>query len=374
MPRSLVNLLKVAAVPVVLYVFLFSIHLLGSSFKLFGEGFAEGLLTTTANPIIGLMIGILATSIVQSSSTTTSIVVGMVGSGVLGVGSAVPIIMGANVGTTITNTLVAVGQIGRREEFRRAFAGATVHDFFNLMAVAIFLPLELATGYLQKTAEATSGLLAGVGGAKWPNPIQEALQPTLHGFQDLLLGLGLDGRWMATAMLLFALVLMFLSLHWIVRLMKSLMLGTVERIFHRVIARNVLIAIAMGAVMTVFVQSSSITTSLMVPVIGAGVLTVAQVFPLTLGANIGTTITALLASLAVERPEGTVIALCHLFFNFSAVLLVFIIPVLRRIPIALAEGLAERATENKWYIPGYLGVVFFGIPGVFLLLHRWFGG
>ena len=118
-----------------LYIFLLSIGMMGAAFKGFGKGFAEVLLNTTNNSFVGLFIGILATSLVQSSSTTTSIVVGMVASGVLTLGNAVPIIMGANIGTTVTNTLVSLGHVTRREEFKRAIAGATVHDFFNIICV-----------------------------------------------------------------------------------------------------------------------------------------------------------------------------------------------------------------------------------------------
>ena len=372
MNRTYHNILRVILFLVVLYLFLLSIQLMGQSFKLFGTAFAEGLLTTTSNPFVALMIGILATSLMQSSSTTTSIVVGLVGSGTLSVAHAVPIIMGANVGTTVTNTLVSVGQVSRKDEFRRAFAGATVHDIFNILAVVIFFPLEMATGYLQRGAEFLQGIFGSAGGAHLPNPVKAVLKPAVRGIMDVLeVGLGIHGNLEATLILILALVLLFWMLHSIVRLMKSLMLGTIERIFHRVIARNAVIAIVMGMVMTVLVQSSSITTSLMIPLIGAGILTLRQVFPLTLGANIGTTITGILASLAVDRPEGTVIALCHLLFNLSGVILVYAIPWLRRIPLVLAEKLAERASENKWYIPFYVGTVFFLIPGLFMGIYRW---
>jgi len=105
-------------VGVLLYLFLVSIGLMGAAFKGFGKGFAENLIRTTSNPFVGLFVGILATSVVQSSSTTTSIVVGMVGSGVITVGSGVYIVMGANIGTTVTNTLVSLGHFTRRDEFR----------------------------------------------------------------------------------------------------------------------------------------------------------------------------------------------------------------------------------------------------------------
>lgn len=65
---------------------------------------------------------------------------------VLSVRVAIPIIMGANIGTSVTNTIVSLGQSGDRNQFRRAFGGATVHDMFNWLSVVILLPLELISG------------------------------------------------------------------------------------------------------------------------------------------------------------------------------------------------------------------------------------
>lgn len=105
--------MRLAALLGLLYLFFISIGLIGDAFKLTGKGFAESLLQTTADPLVALFIGILATAVMQSSSTTTSIVVGMVGGGVLSVANAIPIIMGANIGTSVTNMLVSVGHIQR---------------------------------------------------------------------------------------------------------------------------------------------------------------------------------------------------------------------------------------------------------------------
>ena len=136
-----------------IYVFLLSIKLLGHSFKLFGQDFAETLLIMTSNPFAGLMIGIVATSLIQSSSTTTSIVVGLVAGGALTLDNAIPIIMGANIGTTITNTLVSMGHITRRVEFQRAFSASVVHDFFNICAVILFFPIEINFHIIGKSAQ-----------------------------------------------------------------------------------------------------------------------------------------------------------------------------------------------------------------------------
>jgi sodium-dependent phosphate cotransporter len=169
--------IQLALLLVLLYVFLLSIALLSKSFGLFGKDTALALLATVESPAVGLLIGILATSLIQSSSTTTSVVVGLVGSGVIPVLSAIPVIMGANVGTSITNTLVSMGHIARKAEFRRAFAAATVHDMFNLCAVALLFPLQVATNFIGRIAVWLETLLEGVGGLTFASPLKLATKP-----------------------------------------------------------------------------------------------------------------------------------------------------------------------------------------------------
>ena len=100
------------------------------------------------------MIGIIVTVLVQSSSTSTSIIVGLVSTG-LPVKTAIPMVMGANIGTSVTNTIVSFTQMSEREEFKRAFAAATVHDMFNWLTVIILVLVEsvtssaAGTGYLE---------------------------------------------------------------------------------------------------------------------------------------------------------------------------------------------------------------------------------
>ena len=89
------------------------------------------------------MIGILGTVLVQSSSTFSAIIVAAIGSG-LPIRWSVPMIFGANIGTSVTNTLVAMTQIGNRDEFERAFSAATVHDMFNWATVIILFTVEVS--------------------------------------------------------------------------------------------------------------------------------------------------------------------------------------------------------------------------------------
>ena len=124
-----------------------------------------------------------------------------------------------------------------------------------------------------------------------------------------------------------------------------------------------------GVIITIMVQSSSITTSLVVPLAGAGVLTLRQIFPFTLGANIGTTVTALLAALT-----GTVSALVagfsHLLFNIFGILIIYGIPPLRRIPLAFAENIADVAVSKKYVPILYLLTIFVIIPFCIIYFGR----
>ena len=128
-------------------------------------------------------------------------------------------------------------------------------------------------------------------------------------------------------------------------------------------------AMLMGLLITVAVQSSSITTSLLVPLIGAGIVPLESAFAATMGANIGTTITALLASLT-GTPQAVTVALVHLLFNISGILIIYPVKAIRHIPIRLAQGLARRTAEKKYYAFLYMIGVFFIMPLVFVLIDK----
>ncbi|MCB9897759.1 MAG: Na/Pi symporter [Planctomycetes bacterium] len=357
---------------VLLYGFLVAIGLMDGAFKLLGEEHAGGLFQGVTNPFAGLAVGILATVLVQSSSVTTSTIVALCGSGQLQLELAVPMIMGANIGTTVTNTLVSVGSVRRSVEFRRAFACATVHDVFNFCSVAVLLPLELATGYLRHTAVWLADHLhhLGSGGGTFNSPIKVAVKAGSKAITGVLGGLGLEGGYLAAALLVLAIALIFACLMLITKNMRVLLVARIEAAMNEVLGRSGLLAIAVGIAITVAVQSSSITTSLLVPLCAAGVLRLENAYPITLGANIGTTVTAILASLAAEGSTGLAIALVHLLFNVSGTLLFFPIPALRRIPIRSARRLAVLAVENKFVLVAYLSAIFVLLPILGILVFR----
>lgn len=352
---------KLVVLASLLFLFFLGLDLMGLSFKLFGKGFAERLIQTTSNPFVGLFIGVLATSLVQSSSTTTSMTVAMVGAGALTVEGAVPIVLGANIGTSVTNTIVSLGHISRPEEFRRAFAGATVHDFFNWVAVLIFMPLEVFFHALSRVAHAIEQVLEGVGGIAMFDPLKAVVRPISTRIAALVWDSGM-------LTLLLGILAIILALKYLVTFLKSILASKAEEVLHRTLFRSALSAAAAGALITAMVQSSSITTSIVVPLVGAGVLTLEQVFPFTVGANVGTTVTALMASLAVADPSAVTVALTHFCFNLMGGIIIYGVPPIRAIPLFLARRLGNLAARNRVAAVLYVLIVFFGIPLLLLFL------
>jgi sodium-dependent phosphate cotransporter len=353
-----------------LYLFLVAIQLFGDAIKKLGANAAASLVTGLENPFAGLSVGILATVLVQSSSVTTSLIVGMVGTGVLPLSIAVPMVMGANIGTSVTNTLVALGSVTRNEEFRRAFAGATVHDFFNILTVAVLFPLELATGFLRRGAEYLVSVLPTTeAGAHYKSPIKGAVKWLAGIIQSNCEALGLSGGVLSAALVVIALALIFVALTQITRTMRVVMADRIEAWLNRVLGRSGLLGVVIGIIITVMVQSSSITTSLLVPMFGAGILQLEAGFPIMVGANIGTTVTAMLAAM-VAGPGGLTIALVHLLFNLTGTAIFMSFAVTRQVPLAAARGLANMAIQNRLWVAAYILSVFLIIPALGILIWR----
>jgi len=354
---------QIALLLLILYGFLVSIGLLGASFKLFGKDLARQIIEMTSNPLVGLVAGILATTLAQSSSTTTSITVGMVAGGALTIEGAIPVIMGANIGTSVTNILVSMGHITRKEEFRRALGGAAVHDFFNLIVVIILLPLEIAFGYLYWISQWVSGIFAGMGGLKFASPLKILIGPVVTFFLDRF-----DKSPILT--LIVALLLMFLALKFLVDLAKGIVVRRSESFLHRYLFGAPLMAMFFGMAVTAMVQSSSITTSLIIPLVGAGILTIEQIFPYTLGANVGTTVTAMLASLSTGNVTAVSVAFAHLFFNLTGIALIYPIRPIRNIPVWMARTLANLTSQSRLYAVAYVILAFYLIPLGLIFLWR----
>jgi sodium-dependent phosphate cotransporter len=377
-PSDVLDVLrKVFTILFLLFVFLMGVKGLGSGFQLLGRDVLEAFFAATENPFVALMIGILSTTVVQSSSVSTSMIVGLVAApeNPLPIANAVPMIMGTNIGTTVTNTIVALGHLGRRDEFRRAFAVATCHDFFNFLTVAVLLVLELSTGYLRKTAGLLSSLFGNVSGVQYESPLDRLLKLGLEPLGSLSQAVFESPQSQGMFLIGVSAAFIFGALFLLVRTMRVAMQSRVEAFLDRFLNRSAFLSILMGIVVTVMVQSSSITTSLLVPLAGAGLITLQQAFPITLGANIGTTVTALMASMAVSgvnAQAGVSIALVHLLFNVTGTVMIYPVKAIRRIPLRLAQGLADIAVNSRQWALLYVLVLFYGLPAFFAFADRLF--
>ncbi len=351
--------LRVFGVFFFLYVFLIGIGGMGRSFGLMGEDVMKELLAKERGPFLALMIGILATTLVQSSSMTTSMLVTLVAvsnPGALPLDQATYMVMGANLGTTVTNTLVSLGHITRSGEYRRAIAAATVHDFFNILTLIVIFPLEFYTHFLSYSADWLASF--GDGGMKtFSGPVKASTKPVVALLEALV---GKSGP----ALLVICVILLFGGLIMMVRTLKGLMLDRLSNLFDRVLFKTPKRSLCLGIFLTFLVQSSSVSTSVAVPLVAAGVITIRQVFPYTMGANIGTTLTAVLAAAAAQEPTIALrLAFRHILFNVIGVLLFW---KLRWLPIWIAERFAEFSMRNKYIPMIYILVVFYLLPAAII--------
>ena len=360
-----------------IYLLLAAVSIIGDGFEIASGGAAIELFSFATNPVISLMIGIVATATIQSSSTVTSIIVGLVAGG-LPLSMAIPMVMGANIGTSLTSTIVSLGHVRDGEEFKRAFSAATVHDSFNVFAVLLILPLELAFHPLENASLWIAGFIAAdvtATGADLSsfNVISMAIAPTVN----LLTAAAslIQGVWQGIVLIIAGVALILFVVHAVGKILKKLMTGRALEIMNTAVGRGPISGIGAGSLITILVQSSSTTTALIVPMAGSGVMTMKQVYPFTLGGNLGTTVTALLAATAITGTTAILafqIALVHLLFNLSAILLIFFIPFLRNIPPSLAENMAAATQKNKWFIGAYIITLFFFVPLLVLSISRLF--
>jgi sodium-dependent phosphate cotransporter len=350
------------------YLLLVGVSVIGDGFSSAsgGRAGAAAIFEFAANPLVAVILGVLATALVQSSSAVTSVIVGLVAGGVP-LATAIPMIMGANMGTTITNTFVSLGSIRDKKEFGRAFQAATVHDFFNLLSIVVLLPIELIFHPLQALSGAMVGFFMGDANLSMRelNFMRTITRPVSDAIGGLFDGFGtVTGGIIAIAV---GIAMVIGAVMVLGKLLKSVMTGRAKEWVNWAIGRGPVAGIASGTVVTIVVQSSSTTTSLVVPLAANGTLTTKQIFPFTMGANIGTTITAILAATAVSGPNADIamqVAIVHLLYNLAGVLAFTLIPVVKDLPVNMAQWLGDLCEKNRLWAFGYIVAVFFVLPGL----------
>lgn len=355
-----------------IYLLICAVSIISRGFAGLGGDAAHSMFAFAAHPWVGLSVGVLGTVLIQSSTTTTAIAVTAVGAGALPIRGAIPVILGANVGTTVTTSLVALTFIGNRTEFRRALGASTIHDFYNWLALLIFFPLELIWHPLERISGALTDALYGTGWLPDParfNFVRAATRPVENGV------IRATSHLSSTLGPLFTIVigaiLILVAVHFLGKLLKLLMVGRARDILTKAVGRNSYLAMASGMGVTVLTQSSTITTSVLVPFAGAGILTPAQIYPVTVGANLGTTFTVVLAAFAVVGQDakiGLQAAFVHLIYNVFAIIVIYVIPVLRPVPLFCAQTFARIAAGHKWIVALYLITVFIALPALVIIL------
>lgn len=342
-----------------LFLFIFALDMLTLSMSQLNNDFAKEILRATKNPFVSLFIGLLVTALLQSSSTVTSIVVAIVAAGNLTLDQAVPLVMGANIGTTLTSTLVSLTYIMRQKEFEKALSAGILHDFFNIIVVIILLPLELYFQFLSRLAEKAAQVFASdesfsdpmIYNRVFTRPISEWIDNTIQ---------------LPFLTLAIAVLLVFGA----IKLLSNSAFETFKRgglsDFNKYVFKNPFLAFLYGTVFTGAVQSSSVTTSLLVPLVAEGKVSVKKSFPFIIGANIGTTITAAIA--AIYKTEAAIaLALVHFFFNLIGALIFLPFPFLQNIPVKIALYVGKKSMQHKFIGVAYILLTFFIIP--FFLIY-----
>jgi sodium-dependent phosphate cotransporter len=355
-----------------IYLLICAVSIISRGFAGLSADAAHSLFDFASNPWVGLFVGVLGTVLIQSSTTTTAIAVTAVGAGALPIRGAIPIIIGANLGTTVTPTLVALTYVGSREEFRRALGTSTIHDFYNWLALLIFFPIELIWHPLERLSGSLTEALYDTGWLPDParfNIVHDATWPVVHAVLRTTSHLSTTLGPLFT--IVFGAVLIFASVYFLGKLLKLLMVGRARDILTRAVNRNAYVAMASGMGVTILTQSSTITNSVLVPFAGAGILTPAQVYPVTVGANLGTTFTVVLAAFAVVGQDakiGLQAAFVHLLYNVFSIIVIYVNPLLRPVPLFCAQTLARIAVDRKWVVAVYLIAGFIVLPALVIIL------
>lgn len=344
--------------------FLVSIDLLVTSLSYVGKDTVQSVLEVTANPFVSLFIGLLITALIQSSSTTTSMIVAMVASGSLEMQQAIPMIMGANIGTTITSNIVSLSYITNRQVFGRAFSAATIHDHFNILTTIVLFPLQLKYNFLGLISVKVASLLT-----------QSSFEAGEANLSMFSLGNLIVNEWVVDVIgnplivLVLSVILLFASIKLFTRIIYKLFIGPGSSRIEKLIFKNPLKSFGWGAMVTASLQSSSVTTSFIVPLVATSKIRLKHIYPFIVGANIGTTITALLAAL-FKSPEAISIAVAHLLFNLFGGMLFLLIPMLNRLPLFLTNFLAGLVLKYRIISVVYIIITFFLLPFAFIYLTK----
>lgn len=337
-----------------------------------GSSRVESLFSLATNPFIGLLIGVVATASIQSSTTITALTVTAVGTGGITVPVAVPIILGANLGTTITPGIVSFSYVGDRDRFRRAFTSASLHTWFNLTFVAVVFLLELLFRPLQHLTDLITGVI-DTDGSDTSRGLAAFFEPVIRLIgTDGLIGALLPAHVAAVT----CIIVGMLGVLGAVRILNSqlsvLTAPTTRTLLERSSGASDALGFSSGLFMTAIVQASSVTVSSLLPFAASKSLKLREILSITLGANVGTTIMALLTAFAVPGSMGTFAlqaALVHITYNLVSALVVLFVRPVREWLIRCAQASGRLAARGYSVSAIALAVGYFVLPALVILAY-----
>lgn len=356
--------LRVLSILLAFIAFLFALNLMTATFGIAGRDYTKELISVTSNPFIGLLIGILSAAVMQSSSTITSILVALVGAGTLSFSNAIPIVMGANIGTTVTSTIVSLSYLGSPKTFKKAIGAASLHDFFNLFTVILIFPLEYMTGFLTKKATWITELITD-------NTLSSHVIDHQNSVEKILKILSLRIEDHTIIYSIISILLLILSLKTIASLTKAWLPSKQDTKIERLFFNNRPQSILSGFVLTAATQSSSLTSSLIVPLVASSKIQLPKAMFFLMGANVGTTVTALIAAFSTDSFAAIAIAIAHLLFNVIGAVL-FSLPLLRVLPVWYAKKIGDLVAKNRMFGFSYIILLFFALPFFLIWVSKLF--
>lgn len=353
---------KIVLIVLAILLFFFSLDLVVTALSGAIGFINDNLLSATLNPFVGLFLGLLITAIIESSSTTSTMVVAMVATGTLSIEEAVPVIMGANIGTTLTSTLVALSFISNKRTFRKAVEVGIIHDFYNTLMVMILFPLEYYYKFLSGLATYFAKFFFG---ENLVNNIPASETVLGNGFADNLL-LWIDNSAIA---LLLSFVLLFLSIKLLASTIKKTLIGESKNKLRKVVFDKPMKSFSWGVLLTASIQSSSVTTSILVALAATGRVRLKNAFTFIIGANLGTTLTALIAA-GFRSEAAATIAIAHLLFNVTGAIIFMSLPSLRNFLVDFVKRFGVAITRFRLVGLAYIILMFFLIPFLLISLSK----
>lgn len=345
-----------------LVLFIFAIDMLTVAMGRLNNDVARDIIQATRNPFISLFVGLLVTALIQSSSTVTASIVAIVASGNMTLQQAVPMVLGANIGTTLTSTLVSFTFITKKKEFKRALSSGISHDVFNILNVIILLPLELYFNFLSNTAEKLAKFFVSDGEVSGAFEYNRIFTRTATEWIVESINIPFLSMILAVFLVFFSIKVMTTSVY------RTFVLDTFEDI-SKIIFKNTGLSFLYGIFFTAAVQSSTVTTCLVVPLVANRRVSLGKSFPFIVGANIGTTITAIIAAL-YKTEAAIALAIVHVLFNSIGALIFLPFPEMRQIPVKLAELMGKTSVRYRIFGFAYILLTFFIIPFILIYFSR----